>query len=105
MPSEKPWELLTGMPATSEQVKIIWASALKVQMTEVTLAILIARVYAGCCWASSGGRWARRAILVHGGKIISSNIRAPEVSVQGIWWMTLVAGRGQRGRAPGSESS
>src|SRR5690625_86260 len=74
-------------------------------MTEVTLAILIARVYAGCCWASSGGCLPRRGILVHRGKMIAANIRAPKVSAQAILWMALVAGSAQRVRAPGSESS
>src|SRR5690625_2624104 len=105
MPSEKPCEVLTGIPATSEYVNTIWAIALKVQMIELTLAILMVRVYAGCCSASSGTCLPRLGILVQRGKIIAANISAPKVSAQATLWMALVAGRAQRVSAPGSDSS
>src|SRR5699024_12732622 len=92
------------MPATSEYVTMICDSAANVQTIADILAIFTVRVYAGCSWASSSVFLPRLGILVHRGKRMAPNVRAPNVTDQAMLWRALVAGSAQRVKAPGSGS-
>src|SRR5699024_12630680 len=81
-PSEKPSDILIGMPATSEYVKMICDSAANVQTIADILAIFTVRVYARCSWASSRVFLPRLGILLHRGKRMSPYMQVPTLTEQ-----------------------